>query len=111
MRLRQFGAYVRKVFHLHRLAGRITDSRCAPAIPTSAIWFALLLGAVFKTPSFLQLQSETRRRAWQHTVGYAKPISDDALAYATERMHLEPLRTALATTIKLLKRNKAFRRN
>jgi hypothetical protein len=44
-------------------------------------------------------------------VGYAHPISDAALAYATERMHLEPLRTALATTIKLLKRNKAFRRN
>ena len=38
-------------------------------------------------------------------------ISDDALAYATERMHLEPLRTTLATTNKLLKRNKAFRRN
>jgi len=111
MRLRQFGAYVRKVFHLHRLAGRITDSRCDPAIPTSAIWFSLIFGAVFKTPSFLQLQSETRRQAWQNTVGYAKPISDDALAYATERMHLEPLRTTLATTNKLLKRNKAFVRN
>jgi hypothetical protein len=111
MRLRQFGAYVRKVFHLHRLAGRITDSRCDPDIPTSAIWFGLLFGAVFKTPSFLQLQSETRRKAWQTTVGYAHPISDDALAYATERMHLEPLRTTLATTSKLLKLNKAFRRN
>jgi hypothetical protein len=111
MRLRQFGAYVRKVFHLHRLAGRITDSRCDPAIPTSAIWFSLLFGAVFKTPSFLQLQSETRRKAWQNTVGYAKPISDDALAHATQRMHLEPLRTTLATTNKLLKRNKAFLRN
>jgi hypothetical protein len=111
MRLRQFGAYVRKVFHLHRLAGRITDSRCDPDIPTSAIWFSLFFGAVFKTPSFLQLQSETRRKAWQTTVGYAHPISDDALAYATERMHLEPLRTTLATTNKLLKRNKAFLRN
>jgi len=111
MRLRQFGAYVRKVFHLHRLAGRISDSRCEPDIPTSAIWLGLVFGAVFKTPSFLQLQSETRRKAWQTTVGYAHPISDAALAYATERMHLEPLRTALATTIKLLKRNKAFRRN
>jgi len=111
MRLGQFSAYVRKVFHLHRLAGRICDSRCDPAIPTSAIWFSLLLGAVFKTPSFLQLQSETRRKAWRSTVGYAKPISDDALAYATARMHLEPLRAALATTNKLLKRNKAFVRN
>jgi hypothetical protein len=111
MRLRQFGAYVRKVFHLHRLAGRITDSRCDPTIPTSAIWFALLFGAVFKTPSFLQLQSETRRKAWRHTLDYARPISDDALAYATARMHLEPLRATLATTNKLLKRNKAFARN
>ena len=111
MRLRQFAAYVRKVFRLHRLAGRISDSRCDPEIPTSAIWFSLLFGAVFKTPSFLQLQNETRRKAWQNTVGYAHPISDDALAYATERMHLEPLRTTLATTNKLLKRNKAFLRN
>ena len=111
MRLRQFGAYVRKVFHLHRLAGRIGDSRCDAAIPTSAIWFSLLFGAVFKTPSFLQLQSETRRKAWRNTVGYPKPISDDALAYATARMHLEPLRATLATTNKLLKRNKAFVRN
>ena len=111
MRLRQFAAYVRKVFHLHRLAARITDSRCQPAIPTSAIYLALVLGAVFKTPSFLQLQSETRRKAWRHTLGYAKPISDDALAYATARMHLEPLRATLATTNKLLKRNKAFLRH
>jgi hypothetical protein len=111
MRLRQFGAYVRKVFHLHRLARSICDSRCDAAIPTSAIWFSLFFGAVFKTPSFLQLQSETRRKAWRNTVGYAKPISDDALAYATARMHLEPLRATLATTNKLLKRNKAFVRN
>jgi hypothetical protein len=111
MRLRQFSAYVRKVFHLHRLAGRLSDSRCDPAIPASAIWFSLFFGAVFKIPSFLQLQSETRRKAWRDTVGYAKPISDDALAYATARMHLEPLRATLATTNKLLKRNKAFVRN
>jgi hypothetical protein len=111
MRLRQFGAYVRKVFHLHRLARRIGDSRCDPTIPTSAIWFNLFFGAVFKTPSFLQLQSETRRKAWRNTLGYAKPISDDALAYATARMDLEALRATLATTNRLLKRNKAFVRN
>ena len=50
MRLRQFGAYVRKVFHLHRLAGRITDSRCDPTIPTSAIWFGLLLRRRVQNP-------------------------------------------------------------
>ena len=33
MRLRQFAAYVRKVFRLHRLAGRISGSRCDPDIP------------------------------------------------------------------------------
>jgi hypothetical protein len=111
VRLRQFAAYVRKVFHLQRLAGRISDSRCDPLIPTSAIWFSLFFGAAFKTPSFFQLQSETRRKPWRDTLGYAKPISDDALAYATARMHLEPLRETLATTNKLLKRNKAFAPN
>jgi Transposase DDE domain len=110
-RLGQFGAYVRKVFPLHQLAGRITDSRCDPGIPTSASWFSLLFGAVFKTPSFLQLQSETHRPPWRHTLGYAKPISHDALGYATARMQLDPLRGTLATTNKLLKRNKAFVRN
>ena len=111
MRLRPFAAYVRKVFHLHRLAGRISDSRCDPDLPTSAIWLSLVFGAVFKTPGFLQLQSETRRKAWRNTLGYAQSISDDALAYATARMHLEPLRTTLATTHRMLKRNKAFVRN
>jgi hypothetical protein len=106
--LRQFASYVRKVFRLHLLAGRITDSRCDPVISTSAIWFSLLPGATFKTPSFLQFQSETRRKPWRDTMGYAKPISDDALVHATARMHLEPLRETLATTNKLLKRNKVF---
>lgn len=111
MRLRQFSAYVRKVFHLHRLAERISDSRCDPTIPSSAIWLSLFFGAVFKTPSFLQLQEETQRQAWRRTLGFRKPISDDALAYATARMHLDPLRGTLVTTNKLLKRNKAFQRN
>jgi hypothetical protein len=53
-----------------------------PTLPTSAIWLNLYFGSVFTPPGFLQLQSETRREAWQNTMGYAKPISDDALAYA-----------------------------
>jgi len=82
MRLRQFGAYVRKVFHLHRLAGRISDSRCEPLIPTSAIWLGLVFGAVFRLPAFCN--SKVRRAGKRgETRGYAKPISDDALAYAT----------------------------
>jgi len=64
----------------------------APVVtPTSpsAIWLSLDFGAVFTPPSFLQLQSEPRRKAWRNTLGYAKPIRDDALAYATARMRLE----------------------
>ena len=90
---------------------RITDSRSAPAIPTSAIWFSVFFGAVFKTPSFLQLQSETHRQTWRNTFGCDKPISHDSMGYITARMHLDPLRWTLATTNKLLKRNKAFTRN
>jgi len=111
MRLRQFAAYLRKVFHLHQLARRLTDSRCDPKIPTATIWFSLVFGAVFKTPSFLQLQGETGRQAWRQSFGGSQPISHDTLGYATARMHLEPLRGTLVTTNKLLKRNKAFVRN
>jgi hypothetical protein len=111
MKLRQFAAYVRKVFRLQQLARRITDSRQDPEIAPAAIWFSLVFGAVFKTPSFLQLQAETHTPAWRKTFGGLPRISHDALGYATARMHLGPLRGTLVTTNKLLKRNKAFVRN
>ncbi len=46
-----------------------------------------------QNPSFLQLQSGRAAKPGKHA-GHAQPISDDALAYATARMHLEPLRAA-----------------
>jgi hypothetical protein len=111
MKLRQFAAYTRKVFRLHQLARRITDSRQDPKIPAATLWFNLIFAAVFKTPSFLQLQAETHTPAWRKTFGRSRRISHDTLGYATARMHLEPLRGALVTTNKLLKRNKALVRN
>jgi alkylhydroperoxidase family enzyme len=110
-RLRQFAAYTRKVFHLQRLAARITDTRPNPDIPTQRVWWDLWFGAVCKVPSFFQLQSESRRQPWRRTLGGPRSISHDTLGYVSARMVLEPLRTALVTTNKLLKRNKAFRRN
>ncbi len=72
-RLRQFAAYTRKVFHLDRLAARITDTRPNPVIPTQRVWWNLWVGAVCKVPSFFQLESETRRRPWRRTFGAPPP--------------------------------------
>jgi hypothetical protein len=109
--LNTFNHYLRRVFKFHCLLFRLHDSRPQPKIPTSAGVLSLLLGAALRVPSFLQLQAETKRAAWQRQVGYAHPISDDTFAYVTERLDLSDLRAALVSTNKILKRNKAFAAN
>ena len=49
MKLRQFAAYVRKVFRLHQLARRITDSRQEPEIPAATIWLNLIFAQLSAT--------------------------------------------------------------
>jgi hypothetical protein len=38
----------------------------------------LLLGAVLRTASLLQLQAHTQRRGWRHLVRWPHAVSDDA---------------------------------
>jgi hypothetical protein len=107
-RLRQFWHYTEKVFDLPRQLRAVRAERFEPVIPTAAVSATLFLGGLLRRGSFLQLQAETLRRGWQRLVGWAGPISDDTLARATERYHLEDLRQVLVSVNKTLKTNKAL---
>ena len=107
-RLRQFWHYVGKVFALPTRLHAIRDERSQPVIPTRAFSASLLLGAVLRVPSLLQLQAESARRGWQRLVGWPQPISDDALGYVLERYRIADWRAVLVAVNRTLKANKAF---
>jgi hypothetical protein len=107
-RLRQFWHYVEKVFDLPRRLRGERDGRPQPEIPTPALSASLLLGAVLRVPSLLQLQAETARGGWQKLVGWKRPISDDAFGYVLERYRLADWRAELVAVNRRLKINKAL---
>ena len=106
--LSQFIHYLRKRFHLPRLAGAFGDSRPQPRIPSCPVWLSLFLGEVVHVSSFLQLQAETRLPQWQRWVGYRGEISDDTFDYVSERLDPAQLRRAGRWIHRQLKRGKAF---
>jgi hypothetical protein len=107
-RLGQLWHYVDKVFDLPRRLRAVRDERPYPVIPTSAVTARLLLGALLRLPSFLQMAWETRRRGWQRLVGLKQPVSPEVFGYVAERYRLEDLRGVLVATNQRLKHNKAF---
>lgn len=107
-RLRQFWHYTTKVFHLPARLRAIRDRRCQAEIPTRVFSASLLLGAVLRTPSLLQLQAHTERRGWRHLVRWPHPVSDDAFGYVLERYQIEDWRTVLVDINRTLKANRAF---
>jgi hypothetical protein len=107
-RLRQFWHYVGNVFDLPRRLRGVRDARVQPEIPTPVFSASLLLGAVLRIGSLLQLQAETQRRGWQRLVGWSQAISDDAFDYVLERYRLEDWRAVLVAVNRRLKANKGF---
>jgi len=107
-RLRQFWHAASKVFALPRRLRAVRDGRADPQVPTFAVSATLLLGALLRKPSFLQLQFESARRGWQRLIAQAAPITDDRMVYVCERYRLEDWRAVLVSTNQTLKRNKAF---
>jgi hypothetical protein len=61
-RLRQFWHYAGKVFDLPRRLHGIRDGRPQAVIPTPVLSASLLLAAVLRVPSLLQLQAQTALR-------------------------------------------------
>ena len=107
-RLRQFWQAARKVFDLPRRLRGVRDHRADPQVPTFAVSATLLLGALLRKPSFLQLRFESARRGWQRLIAHGAAITDDRMAYVCQRYRLEDWRALLVSTNQILKRNKAF---
>jgi hypothetical protein len=106
--LRSLWSYGKKVFALPQRLAQVGTHRCQPEIPTRSISASLLLGALMRVGSFLQLEAETARLGWQRLTGWPGRISDDTLVYASERYYLQDLRELLVGINKELKRNKAL---
>jgi hypothetical protein len=107
-RLRQFWHHTACIFNLPRRLRGLADERLYPQIPTAVLNVSLLLGALLRVPSLLQLQAESARRGWQRLVRWRAPISDDAFGYGLEHCRLEPWRELLVDTNRTLKTNKVF---
>jgi hypothetical protein len=106
--LAQFLAYVTKVFALNGQVRSVRDCRPHPPIPTRPLLLSLLLGAVLRAGSYLDIAQQTKRRRWQHLIHWSQRISDDAFHYVSERFYLEDLRQGLVEVNKTLKANKAL---
>ena len=88
---------------------RSVRSACPyPLIPTHCLLLSLVLGAVLRVGSYLDISQQTKRRRWQHLIHWGKRSSDDAIDYASERFYLEDLRQGLAEVNETLKANKAL---
>lgn len=107
-RLRQFWQYTTKVFHLPARLRAVRDRRPQPEIPTRVFSASLLLGAVLRTASLLQLEAHTGRRGWRRLVQWPHAVSDDAFGYVLERYRSEDWRTVLVDVNRTLKANQAF---
>ena len=108
-RLAQFLQYTTKVFALGRLLRRVSDGRCAPLVPVLPLALCLVLGAVMRIGSYLDLAEQTAsRRRWRHLCRLKGPVSHDIFGYVTERMNPEDWRQNQAELAKELKRNKAL---
>jgi len=82
------------------------DGRSLPQIPASSLLWALILAKTLRVASFQG--AEMLSRECPGAMGVVRPFSDDALAYFTERLDLEPTRRALVGLVRRAKRNKAF---
>ena len=81
-RLAQFLQYTGKVFALKGLLRRVRDGRSAPLIPGLPLALCLVLGAVMRIGSYLDLAEQTAsRRRWRHLCGLKGPVSHDVFGY------------------------------
>lgn len=109
-RLRQAWHYFTKVFALPAQLRAVRTTRTEADIPDPPLTLSLFLAALLRVPSLLQLQTDTQARGWQRLIGWARRISDDALAYALARYRLDDLRAVLVAVNRRLKENKQLER-
>jgi DDE family transposase len=100
--------YLHKVFDFRTAAAALTDSRCEPEIPPSAVFLAVFHGFAFRLPSFQQLEAELTQPALQQWIGVDRAFRDDVLRYSLSGFHVEGLERMLVQISRTLKRNKAL---
>ena len=103
-----FARYVNKVFDFRSAAATLTDFRCEPDIPPSAVFLATFYGFVFRLRSFQQLEAELSRPALQRWVGTDRAFGDDVLRYSLSGFDVGGLQQMLVRVNRTLKRNKAL---
>jgi hypothetical protein len=106
--LPSFTRYLNKVFDFRAAAARLSDSRCNPQIPPSAVFLAAFHGFVFRLPSFQQLEAELNQPAFQRWIGADRAFRDDVLRYSLSGFALDGLQDMLVQSNRTLKRNKVF---
>ena len=106
--LASFARYLNKVFDFRTAAAVLTDSRCQPDIPPSAVFLAAFHGFAFRLPSFQQLEEELTQPALQQWIGADRAFRDDVLRYSLSGFDVEGLERLLVQVNRTLKRNKAF---
>ena len=99
--------YVRKVLRLENYLKHPGDGRPQPQIPAQPLLWGILFCRVLRETSFLAVE-EMARLSGCRSLGLSRRFGDDALAYFTERLDAAVTRAALADTVRLAKRNKAF---
>ena len=100
-------AYVTKRLGLRAYLRAPGDGRRWPVIPAEVLLWAQLIGYLLREGAFHAVEALVRSRA-RRQLGVARPFSDDALAYFTERLDPSSTRDALVTAVRQAKRNKAF---
>ncbi len=106
-RLRHCWHYLEKVYDLPSRLRAVRDRRQYPVIPTGSLHLTLLLGAILRLPSLLDLSLKTRKPGFQRLIGHGA-ISHDALGYELEHGRPEDWREPLAAILRQLKANKGL---
>jgi hypothetical protein len=83
------------------------DGRPRPQIPAGDLLWAQLTGLILREGTFHAVEAWVRSVA-RRALGVTRRFGDDALAYSCERLDPHPTRQALAATVRLAKRTKAF---
>jgi hypothetical protein len=83
------------------------DGRVKPQIPAKDLVWSQVICQILREPSFSAVEGMVRSSA-RVAINVGRSFGDDALSYFDERLDPEPTRKAIASTVKVARRNKAF---
>lgn len=104
---RRIRRYVCRCLRLKLYLDHPGDGRRRPQIPARHLLWSVLIGDVLRESSFHAVEALVCSKA-RRALAVGREFGDDALAYFTERLDVQPTREALARALTQAKRNKAF---